>query len=30
MVHGNTASKLDQWRRATSQAAPALLLRHGC
>jgi hypothetical protein len=30
MVHGITASKLDQWRRATSQAAPALLLRHGC
>jgi hypothetical protein len=28
--HGITASKLDQWRRATSQAAPALLLRHAC
>jgi hypothetical protein len=28
--HGINARSQDQWRRATSQAAPALLFRHGC
>jgi hypothetical protein len=28
--HGITTAAQDQWRRATSQAAPALQFRHGC
>jgi hypothetical protein len=28
--HGITKAKRDQWRRATAQAAPALLALHGC